>query len=181
MPDGESALYHHFVEFGKVDIGLKSVTARDEAVRCYSWAVLSRIALEAIIAASPTGIVEIGAGNGYNAALLAELGADVVAYDIAIPEDRWFDVEVGGPEVLAWHPDRTLLLSWPPYYTSMAAECLARHQGPTLAYVGEGAGGCTAGPEFFDTLSADFGLVRRVSIPNWFGIHDCLEIHQRAC
>lgn len=176
--DGESALFHFWRESRGGD--LASMMVRDVAVRSYSWAVLDRAALAAIVAASPGGIVEIGAGMGYNAALLAEMGADVVAYDAVPCSDRWFNVELGGPEVLAWHPDRTLLLCWPPYNTSMAADCLARYRGNTVVYVGEDEYGATADDAFFRRLEAEWQQTQEISIPTWLFIEDYLGIYQRV-
>jgi hypothetical protein len=95
---------------------------RRAAASRYAWAIPNDRALDALAALSP--IVEIGAGTGYWAALLASRGADVVAYDIDLPGpgNHWhqesylyFPVQVGGVEMAAKHPDRTLFICWPPY------------------------------------------------------------------
>lgn len=52
---------------------------RAELVRRYAWAVPDAAAIAALAARSP--LVEIGAGTGYWARLLAAAGADIIAYD----------------------------------------------------------------------------------------------------
>jgi SAM-dependent methyltransferase len=157
--------------------------AREENARRYAWAVPTDEALAAVARRSP--LVEVGAGTGYWAALLARLGVDVVAYDAAPPPAAnhwhagascWFPVEQGGPEKVDLHPDRALFLCWPPYDDPMAADALRRYAGQTVIFVGEGGGGCTADEAFHDQLERDFAEVERVALPQWEGIHDCLSI-----
>jgi hypothetical protein len=56
---------------------------RMEYVARYAFGVPTEEALAAIAAVSPRGVVEIGAGSGYWAALLRDRGVRVEAYDIA--------------------------------------------------------------------------------------------------
>ena len=56
-----------------------------EILRRYGFAVPTDAALDAIVACSPRGVLELGAGAGQWAALLARRGVDVVAYDVAPP------------------------------------------------------------------------------------------------
>ena len=55
--------------------------------RLYSWAMPNEEALRCVVHHSKTcaGIVEVGAGTGFWAALLASLGVDVLAFDKAPP------------------------------------------------------------------------------------------------
>ena len=93
---------------------------RRELVARFAWAIPAPAALAAVAETGP--LVEVGAGTGYWAALLRELGADVVATDPAAganpyhPDGRlWTDVElVDGVGAVRRHPGRTLLLCWPP-------------------------------------------------------------------
>lgn len=163
---------------------------RDECLLKYSFAVPNPEALEALASLSP--IVEVGAGLGYWAHLLEQMGADVVAYDIHV--DASGDVKlysepkyvkpytrvIRGEPAAAWlHSDRTLFLCWPPYDEPMAFDCLdnyLRGGGRTLAYVGEGPGGCTGDSRFHILMSEQMELTSEVRIPVWQGIHDRLEI-----
>ena len=132
--------------------------------RTYAWGVPSAHALQAIAEVSPHGVVEIGAGTGYWAHLLEQQGVSVRAYDSAplqfddhingfhalanlgnaLPFARVSD---GGAEAAGWHPERTLLLCWPPRESDgsgtgdrdvamMASDALAHYNGNTVAYVG---------------------------------------------
>lgn len=157
--------------------------ARKELVKRYAWAIPNEQALEAIAAWSP--LVEIGAGTGYWARLLAERGADIIAYDIAPGKNHWcdsdlfFPVETGGPEKAGEHSDRTLFLCWPPYNSDMAYRALMAYQGHRLAYIGELEGGCCADDQFFGALCTDWRLVQDVRIPQWWGLNDALYLYER--
>lgn len=137
---------------------------RRKLVRRYSWAIPNDEALDAIAALGP--VVEVGAGTGYWAKLLAERGVDVVAYDIHTPgsgkntyghHTSWFDVKQGNVEVVREHPDRTLFLCWPPFDDPMAAEAAYWYQGEHIAYIGEWTSGCTASQEFFYIAAGNVG------------------------
>lgn len=126
---------------------------REELVRHYAYGIPNEEALGAIAAASPAGVVELGAGTGYWARLLHEQGVDIVAYDRwppPSPDNRfvdnppWFPVEEGDEHVVARHAHRTLLVVWPTYNEAWAADAVARFHaagGSTLVFVGEGPGG----------------------------------------
>lgn len=168
------------------DALIRRHAARKTNAQRYAWAVPTDDALAAIARHGP--LVEIGAGTGYWAALLARRGVDVVAYDAAPPPAAnhwhpgaacWVAVEQGGPEKVDLHPDRALFLCWPPYADPMAADALRRYAGRTVIYVGEGGGGCTGDEAFHDQLERDFEEVELVAIPQWEGVHDYLSIHAR--
>src|SRR5260370_18813681 len=90
---------------------------RAALIREYAFGVPGEDALSCIASHAP--IVEVGAGNGYWARCLRERGVDVLAYDQlgdqwhAWFRELWTDVVRGGPEALAGHADRTLLLCCP--------------------------------------------------------------------
>ena len=160
--------------------------ARRELAPLYSWAIPDGAAVEALCALGP--LVEVGAGSGYWASLVDAAGGDVVAYDIHPPSEgensfghrhEWFPVLPGGPERAGEHSDRALLLCWPPYASSFALECLEAYRGTTVAYVGEGRGGCTADDAFHDRLEECWNLTGTVRIPTWPATHDRLEIWTR--
>ena len=94
-----------------------------EVLRRYGFAVPTDAALDAIVACSPRGVLELGAGTGHWAALLARRGVDVVAYDVAPPPSPanawfagvqpWHDVHHGDERVVEECAERSLLLVWP--------------------------------------------------------------------
>lgn len=144
--------------------------SRDELVERFGFAVPDEPALQAIIDHSPDGVVEIGAGLGYWAHLLADRGADVVAYDIAPPpspdntwfagREPWFPVAAGDERVVAAHATRTLLLVWPTRNEDWGADAVLQHGsggGQRLVYVGEPPGGRTGDSR----LHAALGLTGR--------------------
>ena len=195
--------------------------------RAYAWGVPSSEALQAIEEYAPAaGVVDIGAGTGYWGSLLRNnLSMNVLAFDSkplheagingfhhlgnegnALP---FMHVEMGGAEKAANHPDRLLLLCWPPRESDgsgtkdaavayLGKDALSKFRGDTIAYVGVlGAGeGAypegvaddavprtrrldTAGPAFENALKRDFDLVRTVALPNWPPVEDCLTIWRR--
>ena len=181
---------------------LRDFDDRRVGVKHYAWAIPTEEAIEAIVECGP--VVEIGAGSGYWASLIAQKGGDVVAYDQHDPESNpdypfeqgWFEVQRGGPEKAAEHSDRALFLCWPPYDAPFAADCVKAYQGDTIIFVGEGSGGCTADNDFFRAVgergcywgdeeepkeppSDEWEQVKSVDIPQWDGIHDYMTIYRR--
>jgi len=159
---------------------------RGEMVAQYAWAVPTDQAIDVLVRHSP--VVEIGAGTGYWASLAAAAGCDIICYDITPPGGpepncyrhaiQYHLVEQGGPEMASQHPDRTLFLCWPPYATSMAAQCLEHYMGNRLILVGEGWGGCTGDDRFFELLDG-WNETFDLDIPRWDGIHDYLRVFER--
>jgi hypothetical protein len=175
--------------------------ARRVLVDYYGWAIPSPEALETIAQFSP--LIEIGAGRGYWTWLLRVCGADVLAFDNwARPySDRvWTEVLQGTPRQIPKHPNRTLLMIWPElgYSTrrySEDGECtyvnrdvsnvmwksITKYRGDTILLVAEGWGGCCGTEAAWELLEQrGFKYVRGVSIPQWDGIHDDLQIWRRG-
>jgi hypothetical protein len=156
--------------------------------RLFAWSIPNREALEAIASCGP--IIEIGAGSGYWAHLLrSRYKVNILAYDRK-PLTRgtnwyhrgakpWTGVLRGRPVKAKKYPNRALMMSWPPYNTSMATECLKHYTGNTVIYIGESWGGCTGDSEFHDLLSEQFEIKHDVTIPQWDGVNDYLEIRVR--
>ena len=156
------------------------IVHRRNFIKKYSWAMPTEEAINAIAAYSP--IIEVGAVLGFWAKLLEDVGADVVAFDNGETdsnEEPYTTILDGGPEDILDNPGRTLFLCWPPFWNDMALDCLSYYKGQYLAYVGEGAGGCTGGDAFHKRLKAGWEGVELIYLPNWAGIHDYLEIYER--
>lgn len=160
---------------------------RDDLVLKYSFAIPNDAALEAIAVHGP--IVELGAGTGYWAWMLRQVGVEVAAYDIHPPpckDNKWYpkikaftEVLKGDVRVLDKHKDCTLLLCWPPPDNDMAERAIARYRGERVIYIGEGAYGCTVSDSFFEALDKAWESDDYVDIPQWHGIHDCLTVYER--
>lgn len=169
MPAGELVVYRHML------------------TPAYAWAIPSPDDIGWITTLlDGRGVVEIGAGTGYWAWQLAQAGVDVAAYDAKPGGNhycspvQYHPVQEGGPRKASQHPDRALLLCWPPYDTAMATETLRAYTGDLLIYVGE-YGGCNADDDFFELLDSDWqslgGSTRHVT---YAGIHCRLDAYQRS-
>lgn len=159
-------------------------TARRALVARFSWAIPCEKALETLANHSP--ILELGAGSGYWAFLLRQMGVDVLAYDKkpvgtrrAWHKQGWTPVLRGRANKAKKHPDRTLFLCWPPYQTPFADDALYQYRGQTVIYVGEGPGGYTADFGFHHELEAHWEQTATVDLPQWPGIHDYLSVWRR--
>jgi hypothetical protein len=188
-------------------VEMDKLPQRKDLVSEYAWAVPSPATLRRLVALDLGPVVELGAGSGYWAFCLEQLGMDFVCYDENPPGDttaegnhwhpgtrQWVPVLKAGIEAIAMHPDRALMLCWPPYNEAMAAKALRAYQGNTLIYIGEGHGGCTADDEFFamlgdDTYDEDYNTitnesewkhVESIGVIQWEGLHDTCEVYRRA-
>lgn len=161
---------------------------RRALARIYAWAVPTKEAISHIVKL-PQPIVELGAGTGYWARLIAKAGGTVHAYDKHTKasknkygmKPKYYAIKRGVPGSILkpgnkW---RTLLLCWPDYNTSFAYDAARLFQGTHLVYIGEGDGGCTGDDKFHDYLEANYKLLRTVTIPQWPGIRDKIFILER--
>lgn len=176
--------YHDaFVTATTLSTDFGAFRSRSKLVKMYAWAIPTEEAIEAIHKLKMP-IVEIGAGSGYWAYCMRQLGIDVVAYDAEPYQNRyingnWSEVLVGDEKAIRQHYDRALLLVWPPYNTPMASDTLSNFKGSHVVYVGESAYGCTGDDKFHTLLEKEWDVVEEVDIPQWPGIHDYLTIYRR--
>lgn len=153
----------------------------------YSFAIPSKMALEAIAEHSP--IVEMGAGSGYWASELTKIGAKVVAYDYKPPGPnsknhygypiKYFDVKYGCPGKVLDRPDHALFLCWPPFDLKVSEKSLLAYTGNTVIYIGEGGDGCTGTKRFRRLLDERWEKIDEIQIPQWPSLHDYMTIHRR--
>ena len=156
---------------------------RRKLVSAYAWAVPSRAALNAI-ATLDLPLLELGAGTGYWAFCLRQLGVQIDAFDrLADAAPSWSGVEkANGLEILAERngfSDGALLLCWPPLGEPFAADCLAAFRGSTVIEIGEDEGGNTADSAFFRSLRKDWILRQQLDLPRWPEASDSLRIWAR--
>lgn len=159
-------------------------SARDWLAHLYAYAVPNDRALAVL--AELGSLVDMGAGTGYWAHLLAQRGVDVRAYDVLPPtpaEKAIVEEERGGNAyhgyAPAFHPvqqghsrmlgkeelsQRALLLCYPPPDSEMAQQCIYSYRGDTVVYVGEWQG-VTANAAFERALVRRFQLTRTVPLP----------------
>lgn len=150
----------------------------------YAWACPSDQIGPQLVDLGITRLVEIGAGTGYWKWFLAQFGVDVIAYDRYPYRNRyaaghWADVQRGGAGQVKYHPDRALMLCWPPLNNRMGFNALRQYQGQWLVYIGEDHGGCCAEDLFFDLRNQQFEWVWTGEPPNWFGIRSTEQIWKR--
>lgn len=184
--------------------GVGSIDAfekRRELTRKYSWAIPTDEALDLLVKYAP--LVEIGAGTGYWAHLLEQRGVEIHAYDAYppdgthLPEGDYGEEKFGGRSFYhAGHNSYThirlgnqrklkgykarwnLFLCWPPM-SNMAYQALLYHRGRYVVYIGESHWGCNADDAFFHRLDHKYNHVESVSIPQWDGLHDVLDVYER--
>jgi SAM-dependent methyltransferase len=163
---------------------------RGELTKKYAWAIPTAAAIARLVEWSP--VVEIGCGTGYWASLVQAAGGNVLAFDAFPPPHRANGYHVGarpytkvreGDERMAEvHPNRTLLLCWPPYNEPMAAQALRLYRragGRRVIYVGEGFHGCTGNTQFHKQLGRDWREVEEIALAQWPGIHDSMWCYER--
>ena len=135
----------------------------EDAQEKYAWAIPDERALKICAAFSP--LVEIGAGAGYWARLLRDMGVVVHAFDCDVGDKTraagvlapaWTSVEKGGPEKLTRHKKAALLLLYPDDLSpgghredeeeqdaepeQLSTACLRAYEGDTVIHVGEWLG-----------------------------------------
>lgn len=173
---------------------LARLPKRRDLVTKYAWAVPDPEALDRFMALDLGPLVEVGAGTGYWAWLIEQLGGDVVCYDENPPGDtsaestnhwhpsghQWVPVLKAGVWAVEMHQDRALMLCWPPYGDPMAYAALRIYKGAAVVFIGEGDGGCTADDDFFELLGKEWTETAAVELIQWEGIHDRLEVWTRG-
>lgn len=156
----------------------------------YSWAVPTPRALNEIAKFAPEGIIELGAGTGYWASLLREMGLDVLAFDaspVQLNRNRhhWnakphTAIRRGYAPEAGRHSDRVLMLCWPPQrHRPLSHRALAHYTGNKLIYIGQPAGGLTATVRFHEMIARDWELVFKLRLPFWKGIENNMYFYRR--
>lgn len=163
---------------------------RRDLVGRYAWTVTSPETVAFVAQHAGPKLVDPLAGSGYWAFLLAQLGVDVVAFDEAPPasvENNWHMLGVEHVPVAAMdaigstnrHPDRTLLLAWSPYDTTVGHMTLAAYDGDRVIYIGEGWGGCCGDDAMFTSFERDWTEVASHRPVQFLGIHDYVTVYDR--
>jgi len=162
---------------------------KDLAAR-FAWAVPDDAALEMVGRHAP--LLDAGAGTGYWAALLEVRGVDIVAYDLRPPgpladnafhpgeHPPWTTVtEASSVTAVRRHPDRTLLLCWPPNdddtggYTALRA-----NRGDTVIHIGDpDAGSGTV--RLHRELEINWSVIDERALPQWPRIADRVTVYRR--
>ena len=147
----------------------------------YAWAVPTPTAMERIAAAvGDRKLLEVFAGNGLWARLLAEAGVEVIATDGVAPTQPWYPVEVlEATAAVDGHPDcRALFLSWPPFRHTSAYLALERFKGDLVVTAGDPS--FTADADFHTMLTERWTLIDEVALPSWPGTADAVRIYAQS-
>jgi len=175
------------------ELAYEQMKERENFCRRFAWAIPDPESLVFVAKYLGPYAVEMGAGNGYWAWLLRQLGTHVEAYDKYPPDNpeehkndyflfmerTWHPVREAGPEILRFHAHHSLFLCWPPFRDSMAFDCLQAYRGERLVYIGEEEEGCTANNKFFSLLYREWEEVANHAIAQWYGVHDCIQVFDR--
>lgn len=159
---------------------------RREVIRQYGFALPCHEAISALKKLSP--ILEVGAGAGTWAAILKMNGVDIIATDRNFNTDYGFHAgrhypvtRMSADNAIHRRPDRNVLMIWPCYQDEWSTRAVRLIKpGKHLALIGEGAGGCTGTDNLFNHLDKYYRHKKTIRIPCWYGIHDRLDIYQRA-
>ena len=160
---------------------------RDDFVSKYAWSITDPISVAFVAEHAVGGLVDPMAGSGYWAYVLGQLDVDVVCYDIAPGSNPWHrDIELwvpietlDGAEAVAKHPDRTLLLAWPPYSVDVGARILRAYQGQRVIFIGEDDGGCTGDEDMHEMLNTGWHQIACHRPIQWWGLHDRITVFER--
>jgi hypothetical protein len=162
---------------------------RRELASLFSWAIPTEPALEVLARHAP--LVECGAGTGYWLALLRSRGVDAIGYDRARPgrgnayhrggRSSWSAVQrLKSTTAARRHPERTLLLCWPPYDDDAASyDVLRAYGGEVVIHVGERDEGATGSVRFHRELAVNWSLVEEIELPHWPRLQDRLMVYRR--
>jgi hypothetical protein len=159
--------------------------ARRNCIEVMGFAILTESAIKMLKPYMP--FVEVGAGTGYWSYELQKRGIITVATDpIKIEKSsykfkqQWTVIEkMTAKQAIKKYPKHTLMMIWPCYDKPWAYEALKAYKGDTFVYCGESQGGCTADDNFHELLEKEWQRSMHISIPQWFGIHDYLDVYVR--
>jgi hypothetical protein len=154
---------------------------RDKIIERYGFALPCAEAIRALKDLSP--LLEVGAGMGAWAAILAAAGCDIVATDLHAGKHQHshFDVvRMGGVAAIEANPGRNLLSVWPDQGAKwLTAGLKALRPGLAVAIVHEGSGGCIGDVSTFNYLARNFERVAVVDLPVHPPMKDWLEIWRK--
>lgn len=179
--------YH--TESGGLDVErwMREAPQRADYVKRYSWTITDPATAAFVAAHSRGRLVDPLAGTGWWGSLLAQHGVDVVSYDLEPGGNVWHQdqplhatvVGMDAVEAVVLHPDRTLLLSWPPHGEPVGVDVVRAYRGNRVVYIGEGDGGCCGDDAMFAELEANWVEVAEHLPVQWSGIHDQVRVFER--
>lgn len=179
---------------------------RNQHIAAFGWTRFLAPEVQHIVQLHRSGrvgaLLELGAGSGWLAYLLAQQHVPVFAYDSHHPQTYMSQWERMPWAHLVQHCQSlhdalrahavtdaadaadaaaplTLLLCWPDLDSGFAAECLEHFAGSHLLYVGEPAGGCCANAEFFRILADHWEVLSEFPKEPFRKVADSIVLHRR--
>ncbi|GIE35938.1 hypothetical protein Ait01nite_089830 [Actinoplanes italicus] len=167
---------------------LDKFTARHDLVSEYAWTITDPATVAFVVEHCGPQVVDPLAGSGYWAWLLGQHGIDVAASDLKPGASQWHShgvhlpvVNEEGPiAVRATGPERTLLLSWPPYSDPIGARLVQVYRGDRIVYIGEGPYGCCGDDDMWERLESGWTEVASHRPVQWHGLRDWVTVYERA-
>jgi len=185
--NGEPALYAWWQWAQKGQHQFGTINHKHNVVARYSEAVPTRAVIERLAALGP--IIEVGAGGGYWARLLRDVGGDIIATDLEKPEANswyggvtpWTDVQQAtATDAVIEHPERVVFSCWPPRPNGYMADVLDITTQKMLALITNGRVAFGEDP-MYDRLERSWTLGGgdNIPIPTWPYRCDRLMIWRR--
>lgn len=161
------------------------LSLREYFIGKYACAIPDDYSIGLLATFSP--LIEIGAGLGYWASLIQELGGTILPYDNLenilihrVNQPYYTEVYNGEPEILKdVGPEYNLFLCYPPP-SDMAYRALSYFKGEYVIFVGMADARFIANQPFFDMLDANFNLIEEINLLSWtFITSDRMFIYER--
>lgn len=168
---------------------MRNFDCRGEYLPKFGFAIPTMEAILEIAKLSP--LLDIGAGCGYLTFELGKAGADCTAIDTQTGKyafnnepghwtEFWTKIhKMPAIQAIRRCPTMNLLFSWPDYEVAWPSNALQATKCEYVAYIGEGAGGCTGNLKFHTILDTEFEGLQSIDLPKFFGLHDNLTIYRR--
>ncbi len=122
-------------------------------------------------------VIEVGAGSGYWANQLSELGVNIIALDNGTDyRAEYFDVKQVDTFDFSTCAERTLLLIWPSDNLNWAHDLLNKAKWKKIIYIGEWRDGRMATSSFFDKIQNEFMIQKIIPMPRYPGWKDSCYI-----
>lgn len=160
---------------------IESFRSRQYFIKEYSWAIPSKKSINELVEIiGNKKVLEIGAGTGLWAYLLSYYGINIIATDISPPNYCFTKVEKLNSELAAKkYKYDVLFICWSHFESDADKEAIENFNGDLIINVGESEGGCTGQYFFTEKFIKSFHLHKEIVIPNWYGIHDCVQVYKR--
>ena len=144
-------------------------------VEHYSWAIPTDAAIRTLVAHDP--LLEVGAGRGYWAWCVEQMGGDIVATDLKPPRDTWTTVKaMDARDAVEDHPDRTLVLCSPETDRRWPTDAIHASDARYVVTIGNEPHPTT---RLAHELGQHWFEVDTRPLPTFFGLPSRLAVHRR--